>query len=195
MLTITRTWTAGRNKSWARMVDCLCECGRMRLDSRFKPIRDGKNQNCGCIKPEPLKDAKTVIFNEFFRDYRKSAKRRGIVFQLTKEQCKALFEGNCHLCGIEPQPRKPRKKFSETLAFNGIDRIDSTKGYFIGNVASCCTACNFLKSNSPHYEFLSHIKRIADYQYLKYGKKPCNCWKKNNTPKPAENDSVSNGLK
>jgi len=171
MLTITRTWT--ENKHCQRMVDCICKCGREKLNTRFRNIRDRKMKNCGCIKSSNALSTKTRVFNEVYCDYRTTAKKRSRIFQLTREQCEVLFEGNCHLCGNEPQKRKPRKALRHSWAYNGIDRIDSTKGYTIDNVASCCTVCNFLKSNTPHYEFLSHIKRIADYQYSKHGKIVC----------------------
>ena len=64
----------------------------------------------------------------------------------------ALISSPCAYCG----------KIQEQ--FNGLDRIDSSKGYTIDNVVSCCKYCNFAKNDLTVDEFKEHISEI--YKYL-----------------------------
>jgi hypothetical protein len=44
--------------------------------------------------------------------------------------------------------------------YNGIDRLDSSRGYEMGNVVPCCKQCNWAKNDIPYDEFLDWIKRV-----------------------------------
>lgn len=54
-------------------------------------------------------------------------------FELTKEQFYNLISQPCYYCGDKEKE------------FNGIDRIDSQKGYIIDNCVTCCEYCNKMK--------------------------------------------------
>lgn len=47
-----------------------------------------------------------------------------------------------------------------------IDRIDSSKGYIIGNIQSLCKVCNVMKWNHKEIDFLSHIVNICKHKHL-----------------------------
>jgi len=96
--------------------------------------------------------AKTNI-NQSFRSYIKEAERRKIEFQLTKEWFCDIIKKNCHYCG----------EINEEKKFNGIDRIDSTNGYFMENCVSCCSLCNYLKHKSSVDIFLKRVHHIVCY--------------------------------
>lgn len=49
---------------------------------------------------------------------------------------------------------------------NGIDRIDSNKGYVVDNVIPCCKYCNIAKSDMTQKEFYDWIESVYNY-YLK----------------------------
>lgn len=51
--------------------------------------------------------------------------------------------------------------------FNGIDRIDSLKGYILENVVTCCYQCNYAKSDLDIEEFKNLV--IMIYKNLKLG--------------------------
>jgi hypothetical protein len=51
------------------------------------------------------------------------------------------------------------------FTYNGIDKIDSGKGYTVNNVVSCCKKCNFAKSNMSQGEFIKWIRKV--YLHLK----------------------------
>ena len=52
-------------------------------------------------------------------------------------------------------------KVNTSSHHNGIDRIDNNKGYFIGNINSCCATCNYLKNKFELKTILDHCYKIA----------------------------------
>ena len=44
------------------------------------------------------------------------------------------------------------------VRINGIDRINSDKGYTIDNCVPCCAQCNHMKLDYTTEEFLTKIK-------------------------------------
>ena len=82
--------------------------------------------------------------------YKFSADKKGVPFDLTKEECDTLITGNCVYCH-----RSPIKWF-------GIDRVVPPRGYVIGNVASCCFDCNNDKGKSDTSDMLNRNERIAN---------------------------------
>ena len=43
----------------------------------------------------------------------------------------------------------------------GLDRVDSSRGYVIGNVVSCCARDNAAKSDLTQKQFFEQIKAVA----------------------------------
>lgn len=44
------------------------------------------------------------------------------------------------------------------MVANGIDRLDNSKGYTLGNTVSCCKGHNTMKSSLSTNEFLELIR-------------------------------------
>lgn len=97
-----------------------------------------------------------------------NAKRRKLDWSLSKATFISLIFGNCVWCGCSPferynvavskngysQTKHQTKRVTEGwIYFNGIDRIDSSKGYEDGNVQSCCKFCNYAKNDRTDNEF------------------------------------------
>ena len=105
-----------------------------------------------------------VAKNALVSNYRNGARSRGIAFDLTHEECEALFRQNCHYCGTEPnQLLRTGTKRQYTITYNGIDRMDNGVGYVSGNVVSCCKTCNSAKGDLSMEEFRAWIARIAKF--------------------------------
>src|SRR5437016_4681468 len=87
--------------------------------------------------------------NDLIASYKKSARKRGLPFELTIEQCDALFKGNCHYCGAKPSLvyKNPFTRY----VYNTIDRKDSKYGYDEHNCVSACWDCN-QKKHTKSYE-------------------------------------------
>ena len=80
---------------------------------------------------------------------------------LTKEQFETIIKDQCYYCGI-----------MQEKGFNGIDRMDSTKGYEIDNCVSCCTDCNMMKGAVDNITFIQRVEHILTHNsMLKDGKK------------------------
>jgi hypothetical protein len=78
--------------------------------------------------------------------YRASAKRRGLVWQLTFAEFQVLIHSPCAYHG--------------TPESNGIDRLSPDKGYTVENSVACCAQCNYMKLDMTATEFLSHVAAI-----------------------------------
>jgi hypothetical protein len=89
-----------------------------------------------------------------------SAKKRGLVWALTYFQASLLFQSNCHYCGDAPS-RTHVSGAGSPIKFNGIDRVDSDKGYEFDNCVPCCTTCNMMKMTMGKDVFLRQCARIA----------------------------------
>jgi hypothetical protein len=96
------------------------------------------------------------------KSYKNNAIKRNLEFTLGFEDAVHLFNQNCYFCGLEPnQLRKGRAiDGSNDFIYNGIDRLESDKGYVIGNVVSCCKVCNFAKRLMNEHEFRGWIEKV-----------------------------------
>jgi len=81
---------------------------------------------------------------------------------LSKEQFRKLTQQNCFYCDIKPHSSSNHKKCNGKFIYNGIDRVDNTKGYTIDNCVTCCGTCNWMKRTYTQQEFLLKIKLIYD---------------------------------
>lgn len=80
------------------------------------------------------------------------AKTRKLDFNLTKEQRAFLITSPCIYCN------------SFTSKFNGVDRLDSNKGYTEDNCVSSCKHCNVAKNDRTFNEFSKWIDRVRNFQ-------------------------------
>ena len=83
-------------------------------------------------------------------DYKSKAKKKGVSFELSKEDWESLIVGKCGYC-----------KRSPTTWF-GIDRKVPSLGYVLENVVSCCCDCNLDKLEDDIESMKERNKRIAN---------------------------------
>ena len=154
-----------------RYVNARCKCGKEKVIC-INNVRCGNSTCCGlspCRGTERDKDVE-VGYKAILYVYKKHAKDRGFTFDLDYDYFKELTKGNCHYCGIEPiqvyqlkNPKTGKIRSGVPITYNGVDRVDSTKGYFNDNVVTCCKICNRAKSNLSLNDFKDWINRV----YLK----------------------------
>ena len=87
-----------------------------------------------------------------FAVYKKNAKKKERVFQLTKDDYIRVINIPCQYC---------RRAISETNK-SGIDRIDNARGYELSNIAPCCGECNLMKKEMSQTEFIDRCARISE---------------------------------
>ena len=94
-----------------------------------------------------------------FKRYQRQARERGLRFELTLDQFRAIVSKSCHYCNRYDQPR-------------GIDRKKNFDPYTVANSIACCGRCNRWKSNESEDVFLGHAQRIVAHQESLKKKKP-----------------------
>jgi len=103
-------------------------------------------------------------FNSLLRSYKRVAKRRNILWDLTKFDFARLTQSACYLCGRKPhRVHKHEGKNGKTAGYkyNGIDRLDNEKGYTLENSKPCCGDCNRMKSDLGLNDFKAHVIKIV----------------------------------
>lgn len=131
-------------------------------------------------------------FNHYMRIFsvsKKNAKVRNIEFKLTEKQYKELVINSCGVCSLTGIPFNFTNNTYKRNPFSAsIDRIDSTKGYFVGNVRLVCVAVNIALNEWG----LDVLKRISERLIEKSSVEINNaCIDKNNETNLVSLDSVN----
>jgi hypothetical protein len=86
-----------------------------------------------------------------YEQYSSNASKRGYEFEISLEEFLKVTAQPCSYCG-------------EFEDYSGLDRVDNTRGYYVGNVVPCCTFCNRMKGTYSLQEFMSHLETLYQYQ-------------------------------
>lgn len=144
---------------------CKCDCGTEKIIEGGN-LKSNTTMSCGCYNKEIIsKDYKEASINRLFRTYNHSAKKRKLSFELSKNFFIKITQQNCFYCEKEPSNIIKSESNNGDYTYNGIDRIDSSKGYTEDNVVPCCGRCNEAKMAETQSDFYSWIDRV--YHNLK----------------------------
>lgn len=99
-------------------------------------------------------------FNSLYGSYKRGARLRGLMFDITKDEFRELTSADCHYCGLPPSNHYQCPTCVGDYTYNGVDRVDNSKGYIHGNVVPCCTYCNRSKNNQSEEQFLEWVQRV-----------------------------------
>lgn len=158
----------GINKWGAITWLCECECGN-RVVKRGDSLRSDRTKSCGCFQRERSSEANSLpvgegAFNQILTVMKYRAKRQKHEWQLTKEQACVLLQQPCYYCGTEPnQGSRLSSTHNGAFIYNGLDRVDNSKGYIIDNVVSCCKICNVAKNTQTLEEFKAWLRRAYEH--------------------------------
>jgi hypothetical protein len=157
-----------------------CDCGKSIVVNGFK-IHWRKS--CGCLNAEnALKrgssmrkyDAVTITCEYLM--YKNNAKQRNWGVLQKSDWLKIVMQP-CYYCGetdtrnratMESYLRtrgkslKPEEVKLYEVKMNGIDRVDSLRGYVLNNMVPCCGVCNRMKNNFSNDVFMDKIKKIYE---------------------------------
>ena len=147
-----------------------CDCGNEKT-IRGDMLKSGQSKSCGCLKNEIsrnrwLKSPGEGTINNIINSYKHHAKKRGMMLELTREQIINIMSKNCYYCGKEPSNVSKSQYNNGDFIYNGIDRIDNSKGYTIENAVPCCGMCNHSKDVLSENDFLSWIKQVYEFRDL-----------------------------
>ena len=139
------------------LVKCnLCNSERIILATALYP---GKQLSCGCGNKIPDNGA---MINRVYHQYQTRGIQKHGSFDIGLEKFKELIVQPCHYCGAAHSNTGQMKRIGKILPHNGLDRKDSSKGYFIENVVPCCKFCNFMKRDMSYDKFIEHLKKMKD---------------------------------
>ena len=152
-----------------------CDCGSNRTQ-RVKgyALREGLVKSCKCLHHEEMSKRLSLApgecaFNECFRNYFCMARKRNLLFELTKEQFRELTQGPCYYCGIEPAQEFKVPSNNGSYIYNGIDRLNSNLGYAIENCVPACGLHNLMKLDMTVEQFLQACQAVIDHQSKRLG--------------------------
>jgi hypothetical protein len=150
---------------------CQCACGNEHTVAGTV-LRQGLSRSCGCLVREnkgstPMADRTVPAFNQVIVAYKRGARTRGLVWQLTDDDCRKLFAAPCYYCGdAETNTAVKTRKTAEPSVFkyNGIDRCDPSEGYVASNVVACCYVDNRAKNAMSMAEYLAWLDRLVAHR-------------------------------
>jgi hypothetical protein len=139
-----------------RMWEALCECGKTTI------VRPGGTRSCGCgghvRKHTPVMSTAHRVWKNYKSD--------GLSF----DDFYRLSQQNCNYCGTAPNQKRndytsnpaygEKQRIEGDFTYNGLDRVDSSKGHTPDNVVPCCWECNDMKGTLTLEDFKIHIRRI-----------------------------------
>lgn len=154
--------TNKRTKNGSIIWLCYCDCTKHK-ELSTEQLKNGVN-SCGCTRSKVKGYAS---FKLVWRSYLNGAKERGFEFKLSEDEFRVITKQNCFYCGCAPSKVMDNKNNTGKYIYNGIDRLDSNKGYTLENCVPCCTQCNYAKSDYPLSEFIAWIERAYSHVYEK----------------------------
>lgn len=169
MLTATRFDHKGRRG--LSFYEFKCECGEAKVLCGTD-VSQGKTKSCGCVhwtsKRSHWLPRGEASFNSLYKAYQYGAKSRSLNFSLTREEFGRLTKEPCTYCGVNPYKEfTGTNKGSSAYLYNGLDRVNNSEGYVVGNVVSCCQICNQAKHSLSIEQFKEWIARVVKFNTVK----------------------------
>lgn len=156
---------------------CLCDCGNKHPVRGSFLTRKNGTRSCGCSHTDHLARIHKVCHRGWgeaakhaaYLQTKGSATKRGHAWDLSEVQFHTLAQQPCRYCGRPPSNMTaPRYGRYGTYTYSGIDRIDSEKGYSVGNCATCCWTCNRAKNSMSEKDFMAWVKQVYDHSARSY---------------------------
>lgn len=146
---------------------CECDCGNIAyVRSKSNLLKRLGCQSCTASLSSKNRNDLTAHYgykNRKYKEYKDGAIKRHFDFDLSKEHFFYLIEQDCYYCGEPPKIKISQyadKTSMQPLKFNGIDRLNSSKGYTKSNSVSCCSDCNYGKHKKSEEDFLKWIEKV-----------------------------------
>ena len=158
-----------RNTIW----ELVCDCGNT-YHNIGTPIINGHVKSCGCLAKETAQ-----CNGEQTRKYSPNISSARIVWSRSYKDIDfdtfyRLSQLSCYYCGCAPYKTynsitsgdvifSSIQKNGGNFIYNGLDRVDNTRGHTLDNVVPCCYKCNTFKMTRSFEQFLEHIERLYEH--------------------------------
>jgi hypothetical protein len=151
--------------------ECLCECGKTKIVLLGNlNAKRSRYAQCRCHYQKSVKMSHPIDF--MYRLAKRNATYRGIAFSLTIEEAFDILKKQNFQCAFTGLPLVILPNKNTTSNPNGydknrtasLDRIDSSKGYEVGNVQWVHKQINFMKQSLTDKEFINWCFRVVSHQ-------------------------------
>lgn len=119
-------------------------CGKTRPPGQFK----SKTKCIDCFKSTKTRAAKPAAR---LRVLKHNANKRSYEISVPDDELVALFQQDCLYCGRPSTSNEP----------NGVDRVDSARGYVTSNCVACCGPCNKMKYALDGRTFVERASHVS----------------------------------
>ena len=151
---------------------CLCDCGNTTVVKRGS-LTSKTTQSCGCRKRDAVlarnklcrKDG--TALRSLYNAYQQRARKSGLVFELSIEDFQRITSEPCFYTGRLPEKEARNRAGSERYLYNGVDRVDNSIGYVLGNCVACCYDANMAKHTQTFDGFVKMCHQVASCHPLK----------------------------
>lgn len=147
---------------------CRCECGHEMIIWGSNLVNFRRRQCAKCARKggvnHPLREGHKDISGKMWRKIVSGAKVRELDFEITIEYISDLLESQnwtCALSGLPIHLPEDSRAHDQGEWTASLDRIDSTKGYVVGNVQWVHKHINWMKNAYPEEYFIDLCKHVA----------------------------------
>lgn len=105
-------------------------------------------------------------FRSFVYMSKKNGKKKHLEFNLDVNYLKEIWESQRGICPYSNLPMKlarTEKERDYSPESASLDRIDSTKGYVVGNVEFVCLSINYAKHNFDKQDFVNFLSKLKSF--------------------------------
>lgn len=174
---------AGKDHRNKHLWLCLCDCGNEKVIVADN-LSSGKSNSCGCLKREFLArkgnqygihtDREKALLKVQYSHLKRRDKNKGFSDTIDFNVFSLLSKSPCGYCGLEyskeiedrlNESKKKKRLSDHILRCNGIDRVDSSKGYTKENSVACCKHCNTAKNTMSEDDFYAWIRRAYEFNF------------------------------
>jgi len=171
---------AGKDHRGKHLWLCLCDCGKEKVVVSDN-LSSGKSNSCGCLKAEFLarsgnqygiyKDREIALLKVQYSHLKRRNEAKGFTETLSLDEFCLLSKSPCKYCGIGyskeiedrlNESKKGARLSDHILKCNGIDRVDSSKGYHVDNIQLITRHLNMMKQSYSQEYFIDMCIKVAD---------------------------------
>ena len=139
----------------SRCSGCNCEQAYTRKDhAKQSSSCDWQCKKCLGLSKKLSQNKPVGDEQRVFNKFKKSAFSRGLEWAVSKEYLFSLFDGKCALTGWDIN-------LTYDAGNASLDRIDSSKGYVVGNVQWVHSMVNMCKNKYPEQDFIKMCLAVA----------------------------------
>ena len=156
----------GHNGKGKHYWKCICKCGNSITASTNK-LTSGNTKSCGCYRASiPRKKwwrGHGELSGRLWRQTIRQGKNRKLEISLNIEEAWELFLEQDRKCALTNMPIA----FPPTARDKGtasLDRIDSKKGYIVGNVQWVHKDINKMKMEFNQEHFIEMCRKVVDFR-------------------------------